>query len=69
MTVINHSISLGRGFAGTIETNINHGGTTKSEMLLGYRGALWLSVGLAGFGLVLSLIFVAKGHWKGKSKM
>ena len=64
MTVVNYSISLGLGFAGTIETNINNGGTTESEKLLGYHGALWFSVGLAGLGLVLTLIFVAKGHWK-----
>ncbi|RFU28344.1 hypothetical protein B7463_g8003, partial [Scytalidium lignicola] len=68
MTVINYSISLGLGFAGTIETNINDGGLSKSEKLLGYRGALWFSVGLAGLGLVLSLLFVVKGHWKSKSK-
>jgi hypothetical protein len=40
MTVINYSISLGLGFAGTIETNISNGGSTKSDKLLGYRGAL-----------------------------
>ena len=67
MTVINYSISLGLGFAGTIETNINNDGLTKSEKLLGYRGALWFSAGLAGLGLVLSLIFVAKGYWKKRS--
>ena len=38
-------------------------------MLLDYRGALWLSVSLAGFGLVLSLLLEAKGRCKGKSKM
>ncbi|KIN08830.1 hypothetical protein OIDMADRAFT_37859 [Oidiodendron maius Zn] len=64
MTVVNYSISLGLGFAGTIETNINNGGMMESEKFLGYHGALWFSVGLAGLGLVLSLIFVAKGHWK-----
>ncbi|KUJ08298.1 MFS general substrate transporter [Mollisia scopiformis] len=68
MTVVNYSISLGLGFAGTVETNINHGGVTKDDKLLGYRRALWLSVGLAGLGLVFSLIFVAKGHWKRGSK-
>ena len=68
MTVINYSISLGLGFAGTIETNISNGGLTESDKLLGYRGGLWFSVGLAGLGLVLSLLFVAKGHWKSSSK-
>ncbi|KAF7561917.1 hypothetical protein G7046_g2228 [Stylonectria norvegica] len=64
MTVVNYSISLGLGFAGTIEMNINNGGHTASDVLLGYRGALWFSVGLAGLGLLLSLVFVAKGNWK-----
>lgn len=64
MTIVNYSISLGLGFAGTIEANINNGGSTPSDKLLGYRGALWFSVGLAGLGLVLSLIFIAKDMLK-----
>ena len=68
MTVVNYSISLGLGFVGTVETNINDGGLTKEDKLLGYRGALWPSVGLGGFGLAFSLNFVAKGHWKTRSK-
>jgi hypothetical protein len=39
MTVVNYSISLGLGFAGTVETNINNGGLTKEDKLLGYCGA------------------------------
>ncbi|KIW29097.1 uncharacterized protein PV07_04937 [Cladophialophora immunda] len=69
MTVVNYSISLGLGFAGTIETNINHGGLTKSDILLGYRGALWFAVGLAGLGLVLSLLFVANELHRRRSKV
>ncbi|KIX99399.1 uncharacterized protein Z520_04975 [Fonsecaea multimorphosa CBS 102226] len=68
MTVVNYSISLGLGFAGTIETNINNGGSSRPDMLLGYRGALWFAVGLAGLGLVLSLWFVVNEHLKGKAK-
>jgi hypothetical protein len=37
MTVVNCSISLSLGFDGTVETNINNGGLTKSEKFLGYR--------------------------------
>ena len=65
MTIINYSISLGLGFAGTMETNINHEGVTNKDKLLGYRGALWFSVGLAGFGLITSLVFAGKNHFRG----
>ena len=68
MTVVNYSISLGLGFAGTIETNINHGGLTQSDKLRGYRGALWFAVGLTGLGLVLSLIFLTKDRRKSSSR-
>ncbi|KAM6509939.1 multidrug-resistance type transporter aminotriazole resistance [Fusarium falciforme] len=62
LTIINYSISIGLGFAGTVETNINNTGKNEQDKLLGYRGALWFSVGLAGLGFVLSLLFVAKGQ-------
>ncbi|KAI9691649.1 MAG: hypothetical protein M1822_007720 [Bathelium mastoideum] len=68
MTVVNYSISLGLGFAGTIETNINHGGVTPADKLHGYRGALWFSVGLAGLGTLLGLTFEAKRRLKNKSR-
>lgn len=69
MTVVNYSISLGLGLAGTVETNVNHGGLTNANKLVGYRGALWLSVGLAGLGLALSLIFLLKAHLKDRRRV
>ncbi len=63
LTVINYSISLGLGFAGTIEMQIGDGRTSNTDKLLGYQGALWFSVGLAGFGLIISLAFVGKERW------
>jgi hypothetical protein len=68
LTVVNYSISIGLGFAGTVEREINYGGHTKADALLGIRGALWMSVGLAGLGLVLSLLFVARVYLKARSK-
>jgi MFS family permease len=60
-TVVNYSISMGLGFAGTVELQVNHGGANEEEnMLKGYRGAMYLAVGLSGLGLALSLIFVVK---------
>lgn len=62
-TIVNYSISLGLGFAGTIEVHVNHGGTTPADVLRGYRGAWYFGIGLTGLGIVLSLIFVVKGYW------
>ncbi len=68
VTVVNYSISLCLGFAGTIETNINNGGRTDVDRLHGYRGALWFGVGLSCLGFVLSVIFVYKMHLRGRGR-
>ena len=52
--VVNYSISLGVGFAGTVEVHVSHG-----DKLGGFRGGLYLGVGVAALGLVISLIFAA----------
>ncbi|KEQ66148.1 MFS general substrate transporter [Aureobasidium melanogenum CBS 110374] len=52
-TVVNYSISLSLGIAGTIERNVNQGGNDVSK---GYHGALYLAMGLSGLGLVVALI-------------
>ena len=62
-TVVNYSISLALGFAGTIEIHVNNGGKTPEDVLLGYRGALYFGTGLAGFGLALAVAFVGKQYW------
>ncbi|KAI0915116.1 major facilitator superfamily-domain-containing protein [Ustulina deusta] len=59
-TVVNYSISLGLGVAATVEVNVNKGGKTEHERLLGYRGALYLAIGLAGSGLLVSIAFALK---------
>ena len=63
-TVVNYSISLSLGFAGTIESHVDRGGTTPTDVLRGYRGAWYMATGLAGFGLFLSVVFVMKGYWR-----
>lgn len=62
-TIVNYSISLSLGFAGTIESHVHHGGMTPKDVVLGYRGAWYMGIGFAGFGLFLSLVFLAKGYW------
>lgn len=66
MTIVVYSISLGLGFAGTVELQINNGGRTKADLLHGYRGTLWFSVGLTAFGTVLALVFLFKDHRRRK---
>lgn len=63
-TVVNYSISLALGFAGTVEVYTNHGGKTKADQLEGIRHAYYMSFGLAGGGLILSIIFMAKSFGK-----
>lgn len=67
-TIVNYSISLALGFAGTIESHVSDGGTTPADVLLGYRGAWHFAIGISGFGLFLSLVFLAKGYWKDRGR-
>lgn len=62
-TVVNYSISLGLGFAGTVEANVNNGGKTQEDLIKGFRGALYLGCGLAGLGLALCAAFLVKTYW------
>lgn len=59
-TIVNYSISIALGIAGTIEGHINDGGR---DLLKGYRGAWYLGIGLAGSGILLSLLF-GLDEWK-----
>ena len=61
-TVVNYGISLGVGFAGTVEVHVNNGGRTEEDLLKGFRGALYLGIGLAGLGLVICLAFLEKEY-------
>jgi MFS family permease len=63
-TVVNYSISLGLGFAGTVEVNVTRGDGTFDDTLHGYRSAYYMGIGLAGLGIFLSLVFVCKSYWK-----
>lgn len=61
-TIVNYSISLSLGFAGTVEMNVSPGQDTREHILVGYRSALYVGIGLAGLGVFLSAVFVAKTH-------
>ncbi|KAK2060351.1 MFS general substrate transporter [Colletotrichum caudatum] len=62
-TVVNYGIALGVGFAGTVEVHVNNGGRTKEDQFAGFRGALYMGVGLAGLGLGVALTFLAR-EWR-----
>ncbi|EPX71653.1 membrane transporter [Schizosaccharomyces octosporus yFS286] len=52
-TVVNYSISIGLGIAGTIEVHLNHKGT---NILRGYRSAWYMGIGFGGLGVGVSIL-------------
>ena len=62
-TVVNYSISLGLGFAATVEVYTIDDSSDPIET--GLRHAYYMSFGLAGLGLFISLCYVAKGYLNG----
>ena len=67
-TMVNYSISIGLGIAGTVEANvISHNGT-EADTVYGIRCAWYVSLGLSGLGVVLGALFFlrswAKEGWK-----
>ncbi|KAK9447837.1 YOR378W-like protein [Limtongia smithiae] len=58
-TVVNYSIALGLGIAGSVEENRDPDAT---KLLVGYRAAWYVAMGLSGFGIVIGIIFAAAGH-------
>lgn len=67
-TIVNYSISIGVGIAGTVETRVNAGGHSEQEELKGYRSALYLGIGLGGLGVLTSLLFLLKIHFRGRQR-
>lgn len=67
-TVVNYSIALGLGFAGTVEYQVNNGGLTTEDKLRGYRGAYYMGIGIAGLGIAICLAFVFKTHFMKRPK-
>lgn len=62
-TVINYSISIGLGIAGTVESQVNKGGR---DVLAGYRGAWYVGIGLDVLGIVLAICLVLS--WRATMK-
>ncbi|KIW73012.1 hypothetical protein PV04_01167 [Phialophora macrospora] len=66
-TIVNYSISLGLGFAGTVEVHVNNGGRSPEDTLEGYRGAWYVGIGFAAMGLFISILFLLRGYRKGST--
>ncbi|KAI1323638.1 major facilitator superfamily transporter [Xylariaceae sp. FL0255] len=56
-TVVNYSISLAVGIATTVETHVAHG-----DALTGFRGGLYVGVGLASFGFIVCVVFLIRDY-------
>lgn len=54
-TLLSYGMSLGLGFAGTVEINTFKNGT---DLLRGYHSAAYLAVGLASTALALTIFFI-----------
>lgn len=64
-TVVNYSISIGLGLAGTAESQVN---STGLDILKGYHAAYYVGIGLAAVGWLVSLNFVFSSY-RAKMKM
>jgi len=58
-TVVNYSISIGLGIAGTVEEYAKYYNGT-SDVLFGYRAALYTAIALGSTGIIVSVIFHIK---------
>ena len=68
--VINLSVSLGLGIAGTTESRVDaRGDGSVASLLSGQRSAVWCGVGLAGLGVVVTLLFVRVAPVKGGGEL
>ncbi|KAL6235229.1 hypothetical protein BDW75DRAFT_240396 [Aspergillus navahoensis] len=66
MVFVNYIISLGLGFAGMVAGEVNNGGDTYENKEKGCFDALYFELRLSGLGLMLSLLFLARKHFRKK---
>ncbi|WPG99311.1 Hypothetical protein R9X50_00212400 [Acrodontium crateriforme] len=59
-TVVNYSISMALGIAGSVEASVSNGGLTAEDFEWGIQCAFYTSLGLSGLGVFLGLCFFAK---------
>ncbi|KAL7816701.1 MFS general substrate transporter [Trichoderma gracile] len=56
-TVINYSISIGLGIAGTVQSQISPG-KSEQEILRGCRSAFYVGIGLSSLGVMVATLFI-----------
>lgn len=59
-TMVNYGIAIGVSIAGTVEVNVHGGGGTLEDRLDGFRGGLYIGIGLASLGLVNCIVFLIR---------
>ncbi|GAV52731.1 hypothetical protein ZYGR_0AI00130 [Zygosaccharomyces rouxii] len=64
-TMVNYSISIGLGIAGTVEAHLNDDGR---NVLRGYRSAMYTGIGLGGLGIALASCYAGKTFIQKRSK-
>ncbi|KAK3346228.1 major facilitator superfamily-domain-containing protein [Lasiosphaeria hispida] len=57
--VVNYSISIALGLAGTVEAQVNN---TRKDRLVGFRAAQYLGTGIGFLGVLLALCFLLQSH-------
>jgi MFS family permease len=62
-TVVNYSISVGLGLAGTVQSNVDRDGT---NLLAGFRSAWYFGMGLSSTGIVVAVTFLAICSWRAR---
>lgn len=59
-TMVNYSISIALGIAGTVQVSVQNGGDTFEERVWGIRCAYYTGIALAACGVILGAMFFAK---------
>ena len=63
-TMVNYSISIALGIAGTVEVQVNNKGLTFEDQMWGIRCAWYTGVALAGCGVILGAIYFVRSMLK-----
>jgi len=63
-TMVNYSISIALGIAGTVEVQVNNRGATPEDTMWGIRCAWFTACGLSAFGVFLGALFFGRTYMK-----